>query len=463
MVHRVFLYPSQGEKMDIPKKKFGFLTAVGMVVGIVIGSGVFKSAGDVLNASGGSLPIAILAWLIGGFIIVISSYAFSLVALKNTKASGLIDYIENLFGPKLAYLVGWYLNFVYYPVLVGILSWLAGDVTNSLLGTSSLTWPLAIFYFIGVYTLNLLSPIIAGKTQVSATIIKVIPLALIAVVGLLVGLFNGNTLTELTKNATNVVNTSAAGLAAAVAVTAFAYDGWILALSITQELKDAKKTLSKALVTGSLFIVAIYLLFFLGLSGVISNNEAVANAGSLDTSILAAERLFGVFFGNLVSVMILISVLGTLNGLTMGAVRGMYQISVRNVGPKPELFTHLTKNDAPIYGGLLSLLVASLWGLLWYGNFQGWWNGFMDTSILSIIFLYLAYILVYIDIFKTFNELSFIKRYIVPTLATISALYLIYGAFTSDPRMFGFFLIIVMVILGVGYFFYKKGKNPLKD
>lgn len=448
--------------MDIPKKKFGFLTAAGMVVGIVIGSGVFKSAGDVLNASGGSLPVAILAWLIGGFIIVISSYAFSTVALKNTEASGLIDYIEGLFGKKLAYLVGWYLNFVYYPILVGILSWLAGDVTNTLLGAESLTWPLAIFYFVGVYALNLISPIIAGKTQVSATVIKIIPLALIAVIGLLVGLFNGNTLTALTENASNVVNSSASGLAAAVAVTAFAYDGWILALSITQELKDAKKTLAKALVSGSLFIVGIYLLFFLGLSGVISNNEAIINAGSLDTSILAAERLFGVFFGNLVSVMILISVLGTLNGLTMGAVRGMYQIAVKNVGPSPARFTHLTKSDAPIYGGLLSMGVATLWGVIWYGNFQGYWNGFMDTSILSIILLYVAFILVYVDIFISFKELNFFKRYVVPSLATLSALYLIYGAFTSDPRMFGFFLIIVVLILGTGYLFYGKDKEVTK-
>lgn len=446
--------------MNIPKKKFGFLTAAGMVVGIVIGSGVFKSAGDVLNASGGSLPVAILAWLIGGAIIIISSYAFSLVALRNTKASGLIDYIENLFGKKLAYLVGWYLNFVYYPVLVGILAWLAGDVTNTLLGASSLTWPLAIFYFLGVYALNLLSPMIAGKTQVSATIIKVIPLALIAIIGLIVGLFNGNTLTALSESATNVTNSGASGLAAAVAVTAFAYDGWILALSITQELKDAKKTLSKALVTGALFIVGIYLLFFIGLSGVVSNNEAVTNAGSLDTSIIAAERLFGMFFGNVVSVMILISVLGTLNGLTMGAVRGMYQISVRNVGPKPGLFTHLTKADAPIYGGLLSMGVATLWGLVWYGNFQGWWNGFMDTSVLSIIILYSAYILVYYDIAKTFDDLSLVNRYVVPALATLAALYLIYGAFTSDPRMFGFFLIIVIVILGTGYLLYGKEDKP---
>lgn len=447
--------------MGVPSKKFGFFTASAMVVGIVIGSGVFKSAGDVLNASGGSLPVAVLAWLIGGGIIIISAYAFSIVALKNTKASGIIDYIDQLFGPKVAYMVGWFMQFVYYPVLVGILSWLAGDVTNTLLGLENAVWPLTVVYFLGVYGLNLISPIIAGRFQVSAMAIKLIPLILIAGGGLAVGLFNGNTLTALSQRATNVTVTAGAGLAAAVAVTAFAYDGWILALSITQELKDARKTLPKALLFGSIFIVAVYVLFFIGLSGVVSNNEAIVNAGSLDTSVLAAERLFGVFFGNLVSVMILVSVLGTLNGVTIGAVRGMYQIAVRGVGPSPARFTKLSKADAPLQGGVLSMVISALWLGVWYGNFQGWWGGFMDTSVLAIIFLYIAYILVYVDIFKTFKELSFFKRVVVPALATLSALYLIYGAFTSAPLMFVYFAGIVLVIQATGYVLYRPVILPV--
>lgn len=56
--------------MSTPKKKYGLFTAIAMVVGIVIGSGVFKSAGDVLAKAGGNLLIAILAWAIGGLIII---------------------------------------------------------------------------------------------------------------------------------------------------------------------------------------------------------------------------------------------------------------------------------------------------------------------------------------------------------------------------------------------------------
>ncbi len=444
--------------MSTPKKKYGLFTAIAMVVGIVIGSGVFKSAGDVLAKAGGSLSIAILAWGIGGLIIVFSTYAFSIVALKKAKDSGIINFIEEPAGKKIAYLVGWFINFVYYPALVGILSWLAGSITNTLLNFNiDLTWYLTIFYFIGTYLLNIFSPVIAGRWQVSTTSIKLIPLILIAVTGLIVGLINGTTIESFAINATGV-ELAGTGLAAAVAVTSFAYDGWITALSITQELKDTKKNLSKALIGGALIIVVLYILFFIGLSGVITNNEAISLAGSLDTSVLAAKRLFGSFFGPVVSVLILISVLGTLNGLTLGAVRGMYQISVKGVGPSPNTFTKLGKKDQPYASGLLSFSLAIFWGFIWFGNFKGYWGGFMDTSVLTIVFLYGSFIIVYIDIIINFTELNFFKRYIVPTIATIGALYLIYGAFTSSPIMFLYFGIIVLIFLGIGLFTYEK--NP---
>jgi len=441
--------------MKVPTKKFGIFTAIAMVVGIVIGSGVFKSAGDVLARAGGSLPTAIIAWLIGGGIIIFSTLAFSIVALKQAKKSGIIDFVEEVVGEKAAYLVGWFINFVYFPILVGVLSWLAGSITNTLVGLDGdYTWGFAIVYFIGSYVLNIFGPILAGRWQVSATGIKLVPLILIAVVGLIVGLFNGTTIESFTIPAT-VVSSAGTGLAAAVAVTAFAYDGWITALAITQELKDPKRNLSRALLGGSLIVVFCYVLFFIGLSGVITNNEAIGLAGSLDTSVLAASRLFGNFFGSVVSVLILVSVLGTLNGLTLGAVRGMYQISVKGVGPAPELFTNLGKNDQPYASGLLSFVLAFFWGIIWYGNFQGFWGGFMDTSVLTIVFLYASFILVYFNIVKNFTELNVFKRYIVPSIATIGALYLIYGAFVSDPRMFLYFSIIVIAFLAVGLLTYK--------
>lgn len=80
----------------------------------------------------------------------------------------------------------------------------------------------------------------------------------------------------------------------------------------------------------------------------------------------------------------------------------------------------------------------------------------MDTSVLTIVFLYGAFIIVYLDIIRSFKELNVFKRYVVPVLATIGALYLIYGAFTSSPIMFLYFSIIVVIFLAVGLVTYER-------
>ena len=447
--------------MKKPTKKYGFFTAVAMVVGIVIGSGVFKSAGGVLEKTNGNLPLALLAWLIGGLIMVVSVYSISLLAVRVEKSSGVVDYVEDAFGEKAGYLVAWFMNFVYYPTLVGILAWLGGTIIATMLGTENpitgnLTWGITLVLFLGTYLLNILSPILAGKWQVSAMSIKLIPLGLIAIVGLVVGLLNGHTVESF-----NYVSTSLTGgsLATAVAVTAFAYEGWIVATTINSELVDSKKTLPKALILGSLIVLVTYLLFFIGLSGVISTDEAVSLSGSLETSVLAGERLFGTVGGSIVSVMILISVLGTLNGLTMGAARGMHSISIRGLGPKPEFFQKLSKSGATVNSALLSIVIGLLWMIVWYGNFQGWFGGFMDTSILPIVFLGLSYLLIYFHIAKDFDDLNILNRYIVPSLATLGSGYLIYGAYQSDPKMFGYFSILVVMIMFIGILTYKPKLN----
>lgn len=441
--------------MKTVEKKYGFYTAVAMVVGIVIGSGVFKSAGDVLSRAGGNLFTSITAWLIGGAIMVVSAYTFSLIAVRVEKNSGIVDYIETALGEKAGYLIAWFMNFVYYPTLIGILAWLGGSISATLIGAQAdyVTWLLALLYLFGTYAVSIVSPVLAGKWQVSATVVKLVPLMLIAVVGLVVGLVNGTTVDNFVQNATNV---SGGSLAQAVAVTVFAYEGWIIATSINAELKDAKKTLPKALIFGTLIVVAAYLLFFLGLSGVLTNDEAVTFGGSLDTTVVAAKRLFGDFFGSAVVVLVLISVLGTLNGLVMGGFRGMYAISVRNKGPRPEVFNKLSKSDSTVNSGILSVVFTLFWGLLWFGNFQGWWGGFMDTSVLPIVFLYASYIIVYVFIIRKLTDLNVFNRYVMPVIASLGALYLVYGAFTSDPKMFLYFALIVVVFTAVGLFLYNR-------
>ena len=296
------------------KEKYGLLTAIAMVVGIVVGSGVFFKAEKVLTATGGDLPLGILAWALGGIIMIICAYTFSIMATHYRRVNGLVDYAEAAVGSRYAYYTAWFSTFVYYPAMTSVLAWVSARYLGVILGfdiTGGPVMVIACFFLIASYAVNALSPILAGRFQVSTTVIKLIPLLLMAVVGSIVGLANGT----IAENFSTVVVESAGSrgmaLFTAVVATAFAYEGWIIATSINAELKNAKKNLPIALVLGTLIIAAVYILYYVGLAGGASN-KAVMESGEAGAK-LAFENIFGKAGGIGLFVLVVISCLGTVS------------------------------------------------------------------------------------------------------------------------------------------------------
>lgn len=438
------------------KPKYGLLTAISMVVGITIGSGVFFKADDVLTKTNGNLGLAILAWLIGGAIMVLGGYTFSLIARKVSKVNGLVDYVEAAYGETAGYLVGWFQALIYYPTLTGILAWVAGLYTDSLLGLDGVSiWYFTVFYLVAIFFVNFISPILAGKFQVGTTMFKLVPLVLVGVVGIVVGLVNGTTVENFTAVSGTI--SEGTGLGLAVLSTAFAYEGWVIATTINKELINPKRDLPKALFFGSLIVVGIYILYYLGLSGVIENSVFLEEGDHAVS--LAVVQLFGSFAGSVLIVFVIVSCLGTLNGLTMGLSRGLYSLAYRGRGPKPEYFVEVEeKHNAPRRSSVFGLVVASLWLLVWYGNFQGWFGegNFLDTSELPIALLYSVYIAVYVWLMRTFKELNVYQRFVLPSLAILGSLFIIYAAVQKD--LFIYFFLATVVILLAGYLLDSKRK-----
>ncbi len=435
------------------QKKYGIWTAIAMVIGIVIGSGVFFKADDVLKASGGSLPIALLAWLIGGAIMVVTAYVFAKIAHRIEKVNGLVDYFEEAYGWRAGYLVAWFMTIIYYPTLVAVLAWVSANYSISLLGAEDGVWLLALGYMVFFFLLNIYSPVLAGKWQVCATIIKLIPLALVAVVGTVIGLSGGQTFSSFSQAAQTV---SGGGLAVATLATAFAYEGWIVATSINAELRDAKRTLPKALFFGSSAVVIIYMLYYFGISGVLSNEQVLAAGDSAPVQVISI--IFGKMGATLLTVFVIISCLGTLNGLIMGASRGMFSIASRGLGPLAPFFgavdpaTNSTRNSA-----LLGFLLSCCWLLVWYGNFAGWFGRFMDISELPIAFLYVIYISLYVWVMRRFAGLGPFDRFAAPVLAGVGSLYIIWGAVQKEMFLHFFLLTLAIVLAGLPYM-RKKGE-----
>ena len=256
---------------------------------------------------------------------------------------------------------------IYYPTLTSVLAWVSARYTAVLFGwdiTGGECMTIAAFYLVASYALNSLSPILAGKFQVTTTVIKLIPLALMALIGTLAGLSNGLIVQNFTTVVTEV-NTANA-LFTAVVATAFAYEGWIIATSINAELKDAKRNLPIALIAGTFTVMIVYILYYIGLAGAVTNETLMA--GGEAGAKLAFETIFSSVGGTLIFVFVIISCLGTLNGLMLGCTRGLYSIAARNQGPGAKMFKQVDSiTNMPTNSAVFGLLLCGFWLLFFYG------------------------------------------------------------------------------------------------
>ncbi len=462
------------------KKQYGIWTGIAMVVGIVIGSGVFLKAGGVLKLAGGNLKLSILAWFIGGLIMITSSFCFAVFATKVTKYNGVVDYVEVASNEKIGYSLAWMITSFYYPIVASIVALFAGSYFFKMIGLNiGLTdWQNFLFAF-GIITLvvimNYLSPIIASRFQISATIVKLIPILLIAIGGLFASLIVGNDYGII-----NAFKNNAEGyelnFGEAVKKTAFAYEGWVCATAINAELKDSKKNLPKALVGGTIAILVFYIVYYVSLSAILGNEANIIQDEK--APIVAFQKMFGTIGGSIFTFFIMISCLGTVNGVTMGCCRGMYTMSCRGQGIAPEKFSKIGKNKnisflSCIYGYGCILLML----LVWYLAMQNVWIfghlGSMDEIICAII--YAIYITMYIFIMKNFKELNVVKRFILPGLAIIGSLFfticgtglyqLITTGKTNSLIDFLVFLVLFIILMLPSLFFYHKGgkKETIDD
>ncbi len=466
------------------EKKYGLFTAICMVVGIVVGSGVFFKAQVILQKTGGDMPLGILAWLIGGTIMIISILTFSAMAQKYEKVNGVVDYAEATVGPRYGYYIGWFMSTIYNPTLTSALSWLSARYTLVFITSVNPDFPLLIpadqggcvigpecmilmlFYMVCAYVVNALSPKLAGKFQVATTVIKLIPLGLMAVVGIIYGLANG----MLAENfSTPAIGYEVNGnpLFTAVCATAFAYEGWIIATSINAELKDAKRNLPKALLIGGLIIVSTYILYYIGVAGGATNQE-LCDSGATTAFI----NVFGNILGNILNLFIAISCMGTMNGLMLGCCRGPYSLAARGEGPRPALFSQVDKiSNLPNNSAILGLFFCAAWGLYFYlSNLAGTWSGavafagtpfesvifFFDPTELPIVTVYALYIPIYINWMKKATDETPLRRYVLPVLAICSAVFMVAACLLGHGMENFWYLIVFAVVMLIGTRFSKK-------
>lgn len=451
----------------VQKRKFGLLTTVAMIVGIVVGSGIFFKTPQILLRTEGNIAVGIAVFLCAAIGIIFGGLTVSQYAQKDENVGGIITYCEMAWGKTVGYIAGWFQSIFYFPAICAVIAWVAANYTCALFGWPNLlvngvfggpSWALAVFYIIVFFLLNSFATMSAGKFQNIAMFIKLGALIILAGGGLLFG----NPI-EVIQGSTQYPATST-GFLSALVIVVFAFDGWMIAPSIAHEIKNPKRNLPLALTMAPLIITGIYLAYFIGVSALAGPDLILSGTDPLQ---LVATTLFGDMGMKIVMLFVIISVLGTLNGIILGYIRLPYALALRKEIVFSETLSKVNKRfDIPFASAIFTFVVSLIWlGLHWlsleganiYGltMFAG-----MEVDNLPIVSTYIFNGLLYLAVLIKGIEgkkLSIKQRYIFPALALVGAGLVIYGGIIQ-PKFNVYFMICVIGIL-MGLLFRPKEKK----
>ena len=290
------------------KKSVTVIQALSLVVGMIIGSGIFLKPGVVLQSAGSPL-MAIAAWVAGGIITLASALSVAEIASVIPKTGGLYIYLEELYGDIWGFLLGWVQTVISYPASIAAQA-IAFSTYAAIFVPMGL-WQqkgLAIAIMAFVLVMNIISTRYGGIIQTVATVGKLIPVAAIIGFGIMAG----------SPDFSAGVSTGMTGFGAAILGTLWAYDGWIGVTNMAGELKNPGKDLPRVISGGVIFVVIVYALFNIAVFGVLPYDQVM---GSATPGSQAAVALFGEKGAVFITAGIMVSVFGAMNGYTMTAAR----------------------------------------------------------------------------------------------------------------------------------------------
>ena len=427
------------------KNDIGFFGALSIVVGTVIGAGVFfKIAAMVAVTQSASLTL--LAWAVGGTLTICAGLSVAELAAAIPETGGAVKYLERSYGKLIGFLFGWVQVLIYNPGNMAALGIIFATQVLNLLGLpQNLLIPIAIISILSIMAINLLGSRFTSRFQQVTSILKLIPIFLIIVFGLTA---NSQVEVQLFPIQAGQNVNFFAGLGGALVASLFAFDGWMNVGNIAGEMKNPQKHLSKVITLGLLIISFIYVAISLGFLKVLPLEQI---SGNVNTASDAAQKLFGVNGGKLVTIGILISVYGTLNGYTMTAIRVPYALALENSLPFSSHLSKLNKNAIPFVSAALVTSLACIF--MAAGSFD------ILTNLVIFVMWFFSFLLILAVFILRKKEPDLHRPYkvilypVLPVVGMLGALFIMWTTITQQPvlAMIG----IAITLAGVPVFYYQ--------
>jgi len=439
------------------KHKYGLFTSIAMITGIVIGSGIFFKSDNILTSTNGNVLDGVIVFIVAAIAIIFGSLAISQLAALTDKPGGIITYAEEFCSTRISCAFGWFQSFAYLPSITAVVAWVAGIYTCILFNlpnTLETQTLLGLGYILILSLFNVLSAKLGGYIQNGSMIIKLIPLFLIA----LAGLIYGDPASSISYNTTSI---GAVGLMSAIPPIAFSFDGWSISTSICHEIKDSKKNLPRALVIAPIIILLVYVLYFVGISSLVGPENIIAMGDNHVNH--AATLLFGNVGAKIMLIFVIISVLGTVNGVILGSIRLPYAMGIRNMIPGANSLKKENQklNGMPLNSAILACVISIIWLVLHYMTQKYSLLPNSDVSEISIVTNYVGYIVLYIAVIRLARK-GKIKGawngYIVPVFAILGALIILFGGMQSPLFALYISLCAALVAIALVYATINKSK-----
>jgi APA family basic amino acid/polyamine antiporter len=360
------------------KKVMGFWRCWGLVVGIMIGNGIFMLPA-VLAPFG---KMSLLGWVIAGIGTIFIALMFGLLAKRNPMLGGPYAYTRAAFGDLTGFLIGW-------GYWIGVMAAVAA-------GSVAITGYLGVFFpavtqnalYSAIVSLSLIwlvtginiAGVKASSTfQLVTSLLKILPLFIIASAGLLIGEFTESTTTAPKDEATF------SNLSEMLMIIMWAYIGVEAVTLPSDDMVLPQKNIPKALIIGTLTVMAVYLLVSYG-AMVLVPFDTLANS----TSPLAdvASVIFGPWGAGLISVVALVSIISNINANVF--IVGVMPQAMSQDKVFPKYFASLNKSGAPavaiVFSGVLASLLVAM-------NFSdGLIGAFKTLILLSTLATMLPYV-----------------------------------------------------------------------
>ena len=418
---------------------------------VPIGSGVFFKAAVIYKTTG-TINLGLLAWILAGIISICAGLTTAELAAAIPETGGMIVWVEKAYGKTVSYLLGWAQAVIYYPASIAAAAAIFSTQFLNLFGVekkySILIGACAATTVIG---LNLLGSKASGRIQTVATICKLIPIIAIIVFGLLQP--NPTTIGLFPSNSSSTSSTPLAALGAAMLAAMYGYDGWSNVGTIAGEMKNPKKDLPRAILYGLLVITAIYL--FINVAYLLTMPmEQIAGNGNVPNDV--ATKLFGQNGGKIITIGIMISVYGTMNGFTMTAIRVPYAMAMKDQIPFKNFWIKLNRFSIPYCSALVTLVLTI--AMMFTGEF----DTLTDFLLFTIWIFFIATFFAVFVLRK--REPDMPRPYKVPFYPIVPWISIIGGAYIVLAAIITQFTLAIsgVIITLLGLVFYTETHKKFK-